>query len=158
MIDRRSWGAWALLVCGGLVGCAHTPAPPATWSGRLALSVLGDSPQTFSAGFDLQGNVQQGRFTLNTPLGTTLAHVRWSEHGAQWQRGDEWLEYRNLTALTTELMGTELPMDALLDWLQGQPTSVQGWTVDLSRHQQGRITAQRTWPLPRAELRLMLEP
>jgi outer membrane lipoprotein LolB len=84
--------------------------------------------------------------------------VQWSPAGAQWQRGSEWESRPTLGALTRELTGTELPVAELFAWLQGQATTTEGWQVDLSRHADGRIVAQRLFPVPRAELRLVFEP
>jgi outer membrane lipoprotein LolB len=91
-------------------------------------------------------------------MGTTIARVRWSPQGALWQRGSEWESRPTLSELTRELMGTELPVADLFQWLRGQTTSTEGWQVDLSRQGDGRIHAQRQSPLPRAELRVVFEP
>ncbi len=61
-------------------------------------------------------------------------------------------------ALSTDLGGTVVPVAALFAWLKGEPTEVDGWQADLSRHSEGRITARRPKPLPAAELRLVFEP
>ena len=155
----RACGAAALLVAVFLSGCASTVSTPTKqWSGRLALTVHDTPPQSLTANFDLTGNPQSGRLTLYLPLGTTLAHVQWSPAGAQWQRGNEWESRPTLGTLTRELTGTEWPVTELFAWLQGQATTTEGWQVDLSRHADGRIVAQRLFPLPRAELRLVFEP
>jgi len=155
----RALGAAALFVALILGGCASTePNHTPQWSGRLALTVHDTPPQSLSASFDLAGDPQSGRLTFYSPLGTTMAHVEWSPAGAQWQRGSEWESRPTLGALTRELTGTELPVAELFAWLQGQATTTEGWQVDLSRHAEGRIVAQRLLPLPRAELRLVFEP
>lgn len=151
--------AAALFVALFLSGCASTsPTQTKAWSGRLALTVHDTPPHSLSASFDLTGDRQTGRLTLYSSLGTTLAHVQWNPTGAQWQRGNEWESRPTLDALTRELTGTELPMAELFDWLEGQATATEGWQVDLSRHADRRIVAQRMFPLPRAELRLVFEP
>jgi outer membrane lipoprotein LolB len=162
MMQRRSClgalsaaGLWSTL----LVGCASTWVPGArVWSGRLAVTVHDDPVQHLSASFELEGSADTGSMTLLSPLGTTLARVRWSPQGALWQRGSEWENRPTLGELTRELTGTELPVADLFQWLSGQTTTTEGWQVDLSRHSDGRIQAQRQSPLPRAELRVVFEP
>lgn len=162
MQRRRCLGALSATVLTtslGLSGCASKP-PTAEriWSGRLAVTVHDTPPQNFSASFELQGTPEAGRLTLLSPLGTTLAHVQWSPQGAQWQRGSEWETRPNLGELMRELLGTELPVTHLFAWLNGEVTRTEGWVVDLSRHADGRIQAQRETPLPRAELRVVFAP
>jgi len=149
-------GWWSMLLLGG---CASTVRPSArVWSGRLAVTVFETPTQSASASFELEGSAEAGRLTLFSPLGTVVAQVRWSPQGAQWQRGSEWENRPTLGELTRELTGTELPVADLFQWLQGQATTTEGWQVDLSRHRDGRIHAQRQSPLPRAELRVVFVP
>ena len=46
---------------------------------------------------------------------------------------------------------------ALFDWLQGRATAAAGWQVDLSRMEQGRLSARRHDPQPPAALRIVLD-
>lgn len=162
MMQRRpclgALGAVSLWAALSLSGCASTGLlDQRLWSGRLAVTVHDTPPQNLSASFELQGSPEAGRLTLYYPLGTTLAHVQWSPTGAQWQRGSEWESRPTLVELMRELTGTDLPVADLFAWLGGQATSTQGWQVDLSRHADGRIQAQRQAPLPRTELRVVFE-
>jgi outer membrane lipoprotein LolB len=146
-----------------LLSACAAPRPPgavgeAFWSGRLALRLESTPPQSFSAGFDLRGSAQAGELQLNSPLGTTLASVRWSPQGAELRQGGQFERRDSLDELTTEISGTALPVVALFGWLRGDSTVAAGWTVDLSQQSQGRITARRTSPLPSAELRLLFAP
>ena len=145
-----------------LAGCAapkiQTAPGVASWNGRLALSVDSDPPQSYSAGFDLQGSAQSGELLLATPIGTTLATVSWSPGRAELVQGERTIRRNSLEELTTDLGGTTVPVAALFAWLQGSPAEVDGWQADLSRHADGRVTAHRTQPLPAAELRLIFQP
>ncbi|WP_423460237.1 hypothetical protein [Ottowia sp. VDI28] len=38
-----------------------------SWSGRLGLRVASEPPQSFSAGFSLNGNAQAGELSLTSP-------------------------------------------------------------------------------------------
>ena len=94
---------------------------------------------------------------LLTPLGSTAASVRWTALAASLQAQGEVQEFKDLNTLITHLLGTPVPVNALFSWLDGQPVNTDGWEVDLSHRQQGKISARRLSPLPVAELRLILE-
>ncbi|MEY5099020.1 MAG: Outer-rane lipoprotein LolB [Pseudomonadota bacterium] len=156
----------ALLLLALASGCASVAPPTATasseqlqarWSGRLSLQIESDPPQAFHAGFELRGSAQAGELSLYSPLGTTLASARWHPEGAVLQRPDSSQAYPDLATLTTDLTGTALPVAALFDWLQGDPTEAEGWSVDLAGAADGRLRAQRHHPLPGASLRLILD-
>lgn len=153
----------ALLSCASLlVACASPRAPVEPglgfWSGRLALQVASEPPHSLSAGFDLSGSPEVGQLVFNTPLGTTLATVSWQPGLAELQQGTRITRRESLSALTAELGGSALPVAALFAWLRGTPEQAEGWVVDLSRHADGRITAQRHQPAPAAELRIVFQP
>lgn len=147
-----------------LAGCASRlqqaagPDPDTRqWSGRLGLTVASEPPQSFSAGFDLQGGPDAGELTLTSPLGNTLAVMQWRPGEALLRQGEQARHYATLEALATEVTGTPLPVRALFGWLRGQAQSVPGWHADLSRLSDGRLSAQRLMPLPTAELRIVLD-
>ena len=117
-MKRRS--ACLAFVCGlALAGCATPPgspdAPPHNWSGRLAVQVHSAPPQSLSAGFELNGSPEVGELRLHSPLGTTLAIIRWRPGMAQLQRGSEWTDANSLSALSEQLLGTDVPVVALFD-------------------------------------------
>lgn len=179
---RRTWvlaSGLALL----LAGCASAPtaappstsasaeasaAPPATptpqperrhWAGKLSVRIDREPVQYFSAGFELQGDSEAGEMQLFSPLGSTVATLRWqADGGAQWQRGEQLRHYPDMAELSADLTGTALPLASLFDWLQGRATAVDGWQVDLSQHASGKLQAQRLQPTPSAQLRLVFEP
>lgn len=153
----------ALLLCAGLLAACAAPRPPVEpgqgfWSGRLSLKVESEPPQSLSAGFDLTGSPEAGELVFTSPLGTTLATVRWRPGLAELQQGTQVTRRDSLAALTAELGGTALPVAALFAWLRGTPEQADGWVVDLSRHADGRITAQRQQPAPAAQLRIVFQP
>lgn len=152
----------ALVWCAGLLTACATPQAPAPgqahWSGRLAVQVASTPPQSFSAGFELTGSPEAGELALTTPLGNTVATVVWSPGSAELRQGEQTTRRASLDELTTELGGTSLPVAALFAWLSGQPQNASGWTADLSRQSEGRVTARRTDPAPSAELRIVFQP
>lgn len=155
LVHRR---AATLLLLSLLGACASRgPRAPGSWSGRLALRVHSEPPQAFSAQFDLLGNPSAGELRLSSPLGQTLATVRWSGSGAELQRGNEVQRRGTLDELTRELTGAPLPVAALFDWLDGRNREASGWQADLSAQAEGRLTARREQPAPAAELRLVVQ-
>lgn len=125
------------------------------WSGRLGVMVDSTPPQQFSAGFDLSGNEQQGSLRLTSPLGSTIALLRWKPGSALLQQSGKEQSFDSLDALTQAATGVALPLRALFDWLHGVATPAPGWRVDLGNTEHGRITAQRLQPLPVATLRVI---
>lgn len=113
--------------------------------------------QSFSASFELQGSEREGQLTLLNPFGAVLAELQWSPQGAQLRQGGQSRESPSLDALVQDTVGTPLPLGALFSWLSGQQASAPGWQADLSQIAQGRLRAERSFPLPRASLRLVLE-
>jgi len=147
----------------GLGGCAQPRLRPqnaaAHWSGRLALQVhdAQAEDQSFSAAFELQGSESEGQLILLTPFGAALAELLWSPAGAQLRQGGELRESPSLEALVQDTIGTPLPLGALFAWLAGEQAAAPGWRADLSQLAEGRLRAERTDPLPRATLRLVLD-
>jgi len=164
MKRRRFIGALALVATLFIAGCAHRTGANASfpeeaqWNGRLALKVQTEPPQAFSADFELGGNPQSGLLVFFTPLGTTAARLQWAPGVATLVTDGEIRQFDSLAALAQQATGAELPVRALFDWLNGQATEVPGWTVDLSRLEQGRLQAARAaGALPAVDLRIVLQ-
>jgi outer membrane lipoprotein LolB len=168
----------ATVVC-ALSACAVSPpASPASdhgvLSGRMTVRIdaIGATPaRAVSAAFELSGNAQQGRLDLNTPLGTTLARARWEPGSVvvTTPQGDS--QHDDLPAMTRALLGEDLPMLALFDWLRGRPWpgapnapaakpstdfSQLGWEVNLAEFSQRWVTARRA-ETPAVVLRIKLD-
>lgn len=153
------WGGLSLLLF--LSACASQRPKPASleafWSGRLSLQVQSTPPQNWSVNFELEGAAQQGQMSLLTPIGTSLARLSWSADGAMLEQGQVKTQSDSLQSLLQKLIGTDLPMTALFEWLAGQAAPAPDWQVDLSEHPQGRLTARRISPQPEAVLRILLD-
>ena len=149
-----------------LAGCAQpaltppsdAPAAQAYWRGRLALRVETPEPTSYFANFELSGQARAGELLLVSPLGTTLAQLRWSPQVALLRNDGQTRAFESLDALATEATGTDIPIAALFLWLQGQAAAADGWQADLSQLNEGRLVARRAQPEPAAELRLILDP
>lgn len=175
--SRRVWlilhGAAVAAWCAGSAGCATRPPAPAAaaLSGRLLLQV-GPSDaaaaRQWSAGFELRGSAQAGELDLSSPLGTLVAQARWQPGQAELEQAGERLRFDGLKDLTRRLLGEDVPLEALFDWLQGRPWPAAahertaqgfvqaGWAVDLSALGEGRLTAWRE-QVPTMVLRARLE-
>jgi len=166
----------AAVLAAMLAGCASVaPRPPADaaasaaagelhLSGRLSVQVEGANDRPGSGGnasFDLGGSPARGVLELGTPLGSLVARARWDRAA-----GEALLEtpgherrFDDLDALTREMLGEAVPVEALFDWLQGRawagaPSTPLpeagnvgfeqlGWRVDLRRYADGLIVATR---------------
>ena len=161
-LARRTVLAGALTAC-VLSGCSITPpvVPAGTpaWTGRMGLQIHDASAaeQSFSAAFHLEGSAAQGRLDIYNPLGSQIARLHWQPGVAVLEQGDSRITSDALEDLLLRSLGSAIPVAAMFDWLQGVPSVSRGWQVDLSRHAQGRITAQRTQPTPEATLRIVLQ-
>jgi outer membrane lipoprotein LolB len=172
-----------------LAGCGTMPAPPAgpgvppgssseaaRWSGRLALNVAaspGREAVRLAAAFELHGNADVGRFELYSPLGQVLARAAWQPGAARLDTADgQSSAHASLPALAQAALGEPLPLQALFDWLRGQPWAGAassslaggfrqlGWAVNTGALAEGRLTAQRDAAPPstaEASLRVLLE-
>lgn len=127
------------------------------YAGRISLTVQSEPVQTFAGGFDLQGTAAAGELSLFTPLGSTAALLRWRDGLAELQSGGQTQQYPSVRAMLERTTGAAIPLEALFAWLRGQAAQAPGWQADLSRHAEGRITAQRSDPAPPAQLRIVLE-
>jgi outer membrane lipoprotein LolB len=162
---RYGLGLMGLVAVFFITACSSL-RPPSTaaapdkpvFSGRISLQVDSEPVQTFAGGFELQGNESAGQLSLFTPLGGTVAVLRWQPGRAQLQNGSDTQEYPSVQAMLQRTTGAAIPLPALFAWLRGQAFEAPGWQADVSRHSDGRISAQRTDPLPAARLRIVLEP
>ena len=121
----------------------------------MALKVEDQPSQSFSTSFELKGSAQTGELSLLSPIGSTLAHLRWQPGKASLYTPTGAQDFASLDQLMVQVTGTAIPVTALFDWLAGMPTPVNGWQVDLSQQPQGRLLARRE--APPAELRVILE-
>ncbi len=147
----------------GLSACASRPTPTRSadeqfWSGRLALSIASEPPQSLSGGFELKSQAHSGELKLLSPLGNQLAQLDWAPGLARLDQGGKIYQQTSLDALLIQLTGSALPVLALIDWLQAKPVQVMGWVADLSQLANGRLHIQSEGQQPAVQLRLVLEP
>ncbi|MES2481988.1 MAG: outer membrane lipoprotein LolB [Pseudomonadota bacterium] len=148
----------ATWLLGGCASLLRERPPGRQWNGRLAMRVLGQAPQSFSAAFSLLGSPDRGELTLFTPIGSTAAVLSWSPGTALLRaEGQPPQHDTSVDALVERATGAPLPVAALFDWLDGRATAVAGWLADISQLAQGRLTASRLDPPPTMELRVVLE-
>jgi len=127
------------------------------WSGRLSLRIDSEPEQTFAALFDLNGSASAGSLTLTTPIGSTLATMRWTPGDAVLKNGSMTRHFDSVGALIEAATGAAIPIGALFGWLAGRNDNVAGWHANLSQISAGRLQATRSSPLPAADLRIAFE-
>ena len=114
--------------------------------------------QSFSASFELKGSSEHGELTLVSPLGNVLGVLRWSPGEAVLDSGGGKVQrFASVDELMAQATGAAVPLGALFSWLRGENAAASGWSADLSRYQDGRISAKRTQPAPQADLRVVLD-
>jgi outer membrane lipoprotein LolB len=145
------------------VGAAHDLA---ILQGRIFLLVHaadgmrppdGVQPRSFSASFELAGDAGQGELRLFSPLGTQLVRMEWSPGRAMLTIHGETRRYFSQDEMLRQVTGEDIPVSALLAWLNGRDIDQPGWQVNLAHFVDGKIVAERLSPLPRLELRIALE-
>jgi outer membrane lipoprotein LolB len=166
-MTRRAIGL--TLVAALMAGCASPPKPVSTaevpaWSGRLSIKIDATdtvTAQQTSAGFTLTGSATAGQLDLFTPLGGKAAEVTWGAGFATITDGKLGRRFPDLETAIESVTGANVPIANLFDWLQGKQNKAleasMGWEADLTRLADGRIVATRLQPLPRIELRVVLE-
>jgi outer membrane lipoprotein LolB len=127
------------------------------WNGRFALTVQSEPAQSTAASFELSGSPSQGELQLFSPLGTTLAVLTWTPTKATLSQPSLEQTSGSLDDLVAQATGTEIPVRALFDWLNGIPTEVPGWRVDLTQLPEGRLQVRRLTPTPTVDLRLKVQ-
>jgi outer membrane lipoprotein LolB len=161
----RAWLHVTLLATFLIAGCAGNPRATGqndqtnnVWAGRISLRVASEPVQSFSASFELKGRPDNGELTLISPLGNILGVLRWSPGLALLDRGKEDIQqFGSIDELMERTTGAAIPLNALFAWLQGTNATASGWSADLSRRGEGRVSARRTLPAPEADLRVVLE-
>jgi outer membrane lipoprotein LolB len=175
----RGFGLALVVATGlGLAGCAVVPPmPPAAdassvLSGRMSVRVGASATaaaRSVSAGFELQGDADSGSLNLSTPLGTLMAQARWSPGTVTLITPQGQSSWRDLDALTQEVLGESIPVPALFDWLRGRPWpgadsaagepgsfSQLGWQVNVAEFSRGAVEATRSAP-PAVTVRVRLD-
>ena len=118
------------------------------------------------------GSPENGGLDLISPLGSVMAQARWTRGQARLVSSKGESVYPSIEALTRDMLGESLPVEALFDWLRGQPWpqarsaanafpaptgfTQLGWRIDLSRFSQSIIVAERE-RLPKVTLRARLD-
>jgi outer membrane lipoprotein LolB len=166
---KRCWLSLGLALLVLLTACSTAPRHVAVdptnpdaighWEGRLNLRVAKNPPEQFSTSFEMTGRPEQGQLSLLSPLGTTMAMVRWNPLGASLQQGSDVQNFTSMDELTLRLTGAALPLPQLMAWLDRTGPPVQGWQINAQALKSGRrVMAERQQPLPALQLTVLLDP
>lgn len=170
MFQRKTgWRGLSAVMLVLLCACSHPPRQSVNnsansialghWEGRLTLRLDKNPPEQFSTAFEMSGHAEQGQIHLLSPLGTTLAVVRWNPQGASLQQSSDIRQFSSMDELTQGLTGAALPLPQLLIWLDRAGPAVDGWQIKAEALKKGRrVLAERQQPLPALQLTLLLDP
>ncbi|MEN9451071.1 MAG: hypothetical protein RLZZ369_130 [Pseudomonadota bacterium] len=167
----RCLGAVALALT-TLTGCQTAPRPmiplppvdqaaAQQWQGHFSIKLgpwgtQAAEGQSFT--FYLQSTPKTGQLDLMTPLGTQLAQVNWSPQGTRIESSEGTQQFASLTEMSQQLLGEDVPLQALPHWLQGMPSpdlpparisadhlgfEQAGWTIDAHGLPNGKLQATR---------------
>ena len=123
----------------------------------MSLTVHQTPVQHVAAAFELEGNATQGVLTLFSPLGYASLVLRWSPGLAEWLQNGQTRSFSSLSEMTQAATGTDLPLDALFEWLAGRDLAVPGWALERSGPA-GRWSAKRSQPAPAVTLTVSTSP
>ncbi len=123
----------------------------------MALRIESEPEQNFAALFELRGTAETGELTLTSPIGSTLAALRWAPGEAVLNDGSRTRRFDSVDLLIQAATGATIPVGALFSWLEGRDVQVSGWKAELGQLAQGQLQASREAPLPRANLRVVFE-
>lgn len=131
------------------------------WQGHFSIKLgpwgqQGNEGQSFT--FYLQSDDQNGELDLMTPLGTQLAQVIWTPGGTRIESAQGTQHYTSLSELSEQLLGEDVPLQALPHWLQGLPSpdlphatvladhtgfEQAGWAISAQGLPEGKLQATR---------------
>ncbi len=113
--------------------------------GRLSVSFDGKG---YSAHFDWQKQVNTETLAINTPLGSTVGEICKDQQGViAVSAKEEIYTASDITELSTQLLGFELPLEFLSYWAQGVTVPDQPYKID-----QNGVLSQMDWRIKRFEM------
>lgn len=101
--------------------------------GRLSVK---QGEKSYQAGIQWQHGPDQDRLFLTGPLGQGLAELERTAEGAKLLTSDQkTVTAADADALARDVLGFDLPLAHLPDWVLGRGQSVAGWRVDILRRE-----------------------
>jgi outer membrane biogenesis lipoprotein LolB len=88
-----------------------------------------------------------------------VAVASWTPNSAVLTEGNKQKQFASMEDLTQQLTGAALPLPTLMAWLNRDGPSLDGWQIKAENLPRSRrIFAQRSSPLPKLHLTLLLDP
>lgn len=161
---RFAQAVWILVWTCLLVGCSTATVngewPVAhqlrAWSGRIQVVNPLANPDRVTALFELSGSSTTGSILLSTPLGSSLARVRWKPEMAELELPGAVSRYSSLTELFAANAGLYFPVEAVFAWLDGQKPVLEGWDFDVESGAHKRLQA-RSAHHPGLQVRIIVD-
>ena len=101
--------------------------------GRLSVR---QAERSYQAGVQWTHGIGQENILLTGPLGQGLATLESSPEGARLTTADhKEITAPNADSLARDLLGFDLPLEALTDWALGRDHPVEGWQVTVLRYE-----------------------
>lgn len=107
--------------------------------GRLSVK-QGD--KSYQTGIQWQHSEAQDRIFLTGPLGQGLAELERTPNGARLVTADQKVvAATDADSLARDLLGVDLPLTALPDWVLGRQNRLEGWRVEVLRYESDAANA-----------------
>jgi len=107
--------------------------------GRLSIK-QGD--KSYQTGIQWQHSEEQDRIFLTGPLGQGLAELERTPDGARLVTADQKVvTAADADSLARDLLGVDLPLTVLPDWVLGRQNVLPGWRVEVLRYESDAANA-----------------
>ena len=136
------------------------PAPIPPWrrlEGRLSLLTESEPPQYLSANFELEGNARLGELRLYSSLLNQETVLQWEPGRAVLIEGERNWMMPSVEQLIDKLIGAQIPLELLFDWLHGRQVRSDDWVFEPRSRADQPYRARRLQPLPPMELTLVIK-
>lgn len=141
-----------LLVCCMLFGCAvNPPLPQRTPSAEISLFAftgriaVRQGEVRHHVSIDWRHTPDSDEILLNTPLGQGLAELSRNAAGARLMLADQrQFAAPDWGALSAEVFGFRLPLNASARWLLGEAADTEGWRVTVLERESAGLHALPT--------------
>jgi outer membrane lipoprotein LolB len=146
----RAWALWALALF--LAGCAavpvvsqHPAAPDISQFSFLGRLAVRQGETRYHVNVDWHHDARRDEILLTTPLGQGVAEIVRDAAGARLTLADKRsFVADDWSALSRQVFGFPLPLNASARWLVGDITATEGWRVTVIERESAAAEALPT--------------